>query len=287
MLNHKELVAQIGCDGFISKEEVLQIKEAFSDECSRVHADSLFQLKDRLRIENIDPSFVDFFIEYICTLLLEDDTSPGEIDEAEARWLRARIERKGYADVIDTKLLNNLYRKAITFPAMLHIKRRNVRRFELLLFSSRFIAFLAVLGSILSSIALFLTSSQHVWYGIAQALNHDQEHQVTLRFVEAIDGYLFATVLLIFGIGLYSLFIHEIDPLSMKLTKHPSWLNIKSIDDLKSSLGRVIVMILIVMFFKSALNVPLSSIQDLLWLGLSTLLVSAALYLTHAGHKKE
>lgn len=282
----KQVLEDVAHNGVISKEEVEQIKAVCSGECTREEADALFQLKDRLRIENLDTSFEVFFIDYMCSFLLEDSVSPGEIDDNEARWLRARIERKGYADALDFKLLDNLYRKSITFPAMLHIKGHNVRRFELVLFSTRFVSFLAVLGSILSSIALFIASSAHVWHGLTAIMGDAKEHEVTLQFIEAIDGYLFATVLLIFGIGLYSLFIHEIDPVSMKLTKHPSWLNIQSIDDLKSSLGRVIVMILIVMFFKSAVNISLSSVQELLWLGLSTLLVSAALYLTHAGHKK-
>ena len=287
MADFKELLEKVAHDGKITADEVQQIKEACDGGCTRTQADELFQLKDQLRIENIDESFEEFFIEYICSLLLEDDESPGEIDDYEAKWLRARIERKGYADSMDVKLLDNLYRKSITFPGMLHIKGRAARRFELVLFSTRFVSFLAVLGSLISSIALFVASSRHVLEGLTSVMEHNQEHEVTLHFIEAIDGYLFATVLLIFGIGLYSLFIHEIDPVSMKLTKHPSWLNIKSIDDLKSSLGRVIVMILIVMFFKSAINIHLNNIQDLLWLGLSTLLVSAALYLTHAGHKKD
>jgi hypothetical protein len=62
----------------------------------------------------------------------------------------------------------------------------------------------------------------------------------------------------------------------------PNWLVISSIDDLKSSLGKVILMILIVSFFGHSLNIHYENISDLLYLGIGILLIAAALFLTHA-----
>jgi uncharacterized membrane protein YqhA len=81
--------------------------------------------------------------------------------------------------------------------------------------------------------------------------------------------------------GVYELFINKIDPVTKVLDSRPSWLQISSIDDLKSSLGKVILMILIVSFFEHSLNIHYESVSDLLYLGIGILLISAALFLTH------
>jgi uncharacterized membrane protein YqhA len=156
-----------------------------------------------------------------------------------------------------------------------------------MLFSLRFVTFFAVLGSMFASIALFITSSMQVYEGIKYFIgnfstvdSHGLEHLVAL-FVSSIDGYLFATVLIIFSMGIYELFINKIDPVNRKLDSRPTWLQINSIDDLKSALGKVILMILIVSFFEHSLNIHYETVSDLLFLGIGILLVSAALFLTH------
>ncbi|MDR3365753.1 MAG: YqhA family protein [Prevotellaceae bacterium] len=103
--------------------------------------------------------------------------------------------------------------------------------------------------------------------------------------LQSVDGYLFATVLLIFSMGIYELFINKIDVVRKRKDSRPNWLVINSIDDLKSSLGKVILMILIVSFFEHSLNIKYENISDLLFLGIGILLISAALFLTHA-HRK-
>jgi len=111
----------------------------------------------------------------------------------------------------------------------------------------------------------------------------DNSVSLVALFVSSVDIYLFATVLLIFSNGLYELFIKRIDP-SSGLHHESSgrhWLRVRSLDDLKSSLGKVILMILIVWFFEKSLVVGYHSALDLLYLGVSILLVSGALYLTH------
>ncbi|MDR1395199.1 MAG: YqhA family protein, partial [Deltaproteobacteria bacterium] len=107
---------------------------------------------------------------------------------------------------------------------------------------------------------------------------------IVVIFVSAVDNYLFATVLLIFSMGLYELFVSKIDPASRTEESRPNWLKINSLDDLKSSLGKVILMILIVSFFEHSLSIAYTSSQDLLFLGLSILLVSGGLLLTHLQH---
>jgi uncharacterized membrane protein YqhA len=61
-------------------------------------------------------------------------------------------------------------------------------------------------------------------------------------------------------------------------------LQISSIDDLKSSLGKVILMVLIVLFFKESLNIDYNGAKDLLLLAVGIALVALALLMANSGH---
>jgi uncharacterized membrane protein YqhA len=255
-------------------------------------ADFLFEIKDSVSRKKIHRDLENLFVEAITSFLLEDEESPGEIDDSEAKWLRAKIQYKGFADDIDKKLLANLRKKSINFPQILNFKHKSVKTFEGFLFGLRFVTFFAVLGSMIASVILFVTSSMQVYKGVSEFIHNfgsidgsSIEHLVA-TFVASIDGYLFATVLIIFSMGVYELFINKIDPVNKVLDSRPSWLQINSIDDLKSSLGKVILMILIVSFFEHSLNIHYETVSDLLFLGIGILLISAALYLTHIGGNK-
>ena len=294
MKNLKEIRKAIFADGQISKEEVKMLREIIFDEegLNKAKADFLFEIKDTVDKKKQPAEMVVLFVEAITSFLLYDEESPGEIDENEAKWLRAKIQCKGYIDNIDKKLMNNLRKKSINFPEILNYKNKSVKAFETMLFSLRFITFLAVIGSMLASIVLFIRSSMQIFEGLKifvlhfnSSASNELEHLVA-QFVASIDGYLFAMILIIFSMGIYELFINKIDPVSKSLDTRPSWLQINSIDDLKSSLGKVILMILIVSFFEHSLQIHYEGIKDLLFLGIGILLISTALYLTHIGGKQ-
>jgi len=167
--------------------------------------------------------------------------------------------------------------------------------FEFFLFNSRFVTLLAVLGSLFSSVIMFVMGTMKIagavavfWGQItgAQDVAHGSATLVAM-FVSSVDLYLFATVLLIFSMGLYELFISKIDPAGRLPGSRPHWLKVSSLDDLKSALGKVILIILIVWFFEKALIIEYHSSLDLLYLGLGILLVSGALYLAHIGDKRQ
>jgi uncharacterized membrane protein YqhA len=292
-----ELKKTIFADGQIDEKDIIRLREAIFDEegMTKEKADFLFELKDSISRKRMTLDLETLFVEAVTAFLLEDDESPGEIDESEAKWLRAKIQYKGQADAIDKQLLANLRRKSINFPEILNYKRRSVKVFETFLFGLRFVTFFAVLGSMCASVALFIKSSMQVYKGLQFFFAHFHsddsrglEHLVAY-FVASVDGYLFATILIIFSMGIYELFINKIDPVNRHLDSRPSWLKINSIDDLKSSLGKVILMILIVSFFEHSLNIHYESVSDLLYLSIGILLIAAALFLTHihGGHKHE
>jgi uncharacterized membrane protein YqhA len=164
--------------------------------------------------------------------------------------------------------------------------------FEGALWNSRFMILTAVVGSLLAGIAIFYMATVDVVNLFSHTLHYADPsltvearkalHDATVsHIVEVVDGYLLATVMLIFSLGLYELFISDID--QAHGTKSSSKiLVINNLDDLKSRLAKVILMILIVTLFEEALNMHLESPLDLVYLGASIALVALALYFTHA-----
>ena len=171
------------------------------------------------------------------------------------------------------------------------------RFFEWMLYNARFVVLIAVICSLASSVLMFINGAEETWKGImmfiAELAGHETEQHggsaVITILISAVDEFLFATVLLIFSLGLYELFISNIDQMKSDMAKRPSWLRVSSLDDLKESLGKVILMILIVTFLKKTLIIQFQNAIDLLFLGIGILLVSGAMYLTHGKghHKKE
>lgn len=260
----------------------------------------LFDIKENL-VKNkgvkVPASFKRLFVDAITKYLLEDRVSPGRIDKEEAQWLRARIQYNNEYDSYDEALVENIRKKSINFPKILEHKSKRTRVFESVLYSSRYLSILAVVGSIISSIALFLRgcmvifeSIRHFFINLSEGKVDPNYEKMFEELVSSVDIFLFALVLIIFGVGVYELFITKIDPVERKNDTRPSWLRISSVDDLKSSLGKVIIMVLIVAFFKHTLE--LSKEQwgpiTLLYLSIGILLIAAALYLTHkSGHEPE
>jgi uncharacterized membrane protein YqhA len=167
--------------------------------------------------------------------------------------------------------------------------------FESMLFQSRFLLLFAVLGSLFGSVMLFIKGCSEIVHAATdlfpRALNlHPaglDDKAVLLSVVPAIDYYLFATALLIFATGIYEIFISEIDPQvridrsTGKLKISPSWLNFRSLDDLKTQIGKVIMMILVVTLFEQSLRIHYGAPGDLLYLGGGLLLVALSLLAAH------
>ena len=164
--------------------------------------------------------------------------------------------------------------------------------FEGALWNSRFVIIAAVIGSLLAGFAIFYMATVDVVYLFSHALHYADAsltvearkalHDSTVtHIVEVVDGYLLATVMLIFSLGLYELFISDIDQAHGSKSSSKI-LVINNLDDLKSRLAKVILMILIVTLFEEALNMKLTTPLDLVYLGASIALIALALYLTHA-----
>lgn len=167
------------------------------------------------------------------------------------------------------------------------------RVFEGLLWRSRLVVLFAVVASLFTGFAMFFVATVDAWMLIThlpEYLSHDLVGEARADFragvvthvVEIIDGYLLATVLLIFALGLYELFISKID--EAEDTEGSSQvLVITSLNELKNRLAKVVLMILIVKFFEHALEMEFHTPLDMLEFAGGIALIGLALYLSHAG----
>jgi uncharacterized membrane protein YqhA len=89
-------------------------------------------------------------------------------------------------------------------------------------------------------------------------------------------------VLLIFAFGIYELFISEIDDAEHSEVGKKI-LAIHSLDELKDKLGKVVVMVLIVSFFKKVIHMNFDTPLSMLYLAGSILALALALYYMHKG----
>ena len=167
--------------------------------------------------------------------------------------------------------------------------------FEYWLWNSRFIVIFAVVASAFAALTMFYMATVDAFYMVSHFIGYASpdlgvEQRMTLRgetithAVEIVDGYLLGTVLLIFALGLYELFISRIDIAESSETAS-NVLIIHSLDSLKTRLAKVILMILIVRFFESAIGLKFDTALDLLYLAGGIGLIGVALYLTHDSEK--
>ncbi|CAL1371487.1 unnamed protein product [Linum trigynum] len=192
-------------------------------------------------------------------------------------------------------------------PAVVRFVRSTESMIERAIFDFRFLALFAVAGSLAGSLLCFLNGCIYIvdayrvyWSSCVKGVHSGQ---MVLRLVEAIDVYLAGTVMLIFGMGLYGLFIsnvphdvHPSDDRALKgssffgmfaLKERPKWMKISSLDELKTKVGHVIVMILLVKMFERSKMVTIATGMDLLSYSVCIFLSSASLYILHNLHKQE
>ena len=162
--------------------------------------------------------------------------------------------------------------------------------FEGTLWRSRFIVIIAVIFAMLGGFALFFIASYDIWemlvetYKFFFAHYHPEDfHSIIISgIIGAVDLYLIAVVMILFAFGLYELFISKIDDAEGSDTGSKI-LAIHSLDELKDKLGKVVVMVLIVSFFKKVINMNFTTPLEMMYLAGSILALALALYFMHKG----
>lgn len=168
---------------------------------------------------------------------------------------------------------------------------------EVFLWNFRFIIVLAILGLLIGSVVVFLIGLFEVFHVTGLVINEWIQYgwqvhldkiykDVLLGLIIAVDDFLLGIVLLIFGLGTYDLFISHIDPAEAQSDVRPDWLVFTTLDELKSVLGKVVLMIMIITFLKHVVRVEeIVEKLNLLYVAGAIALIALALKWSHEeGH---
>jgi uncharacterized membrane protein YqhA len=144
---------------------------------------------------------------------------------------------------------------------------------------SKYIVLVAVISSLFASAAAFiwgLIKSANVVIDIFSRINAETADTVSL--IELMDVFLIATVLLIFALGVYELFIGKL--------ALPDWLIIRNLHDLKVKLSSVVIMVMGIVFLKHL--VEWQDPQGTLFFGLGAAVVAGFLIaFSYVGNKTD
>jgi uncharacterized membrane protein YqhA len=182
------------------------------------------------------------------------------------------------------------------------VKRRGLfsaieQMFEHFIWYFRLVIVLGVVGLLMGSSIVFvfgIIETTHLVVSFAKTmwatgghLPHEPEvgalsyNGLILGLITVVDDFLIGIVLLIFGLGSYDLFISRIDAALDQNDIRPDWLVFESLDELKSVLGKVVLMILTINFLRITIDTEFENPLHLVYLGLGIALVSIGLKLTH------
>ncbi|MGJ7456969.1 YqhA family protein [Halomonas sp. RA08-2] len=163
-------------------------------------------------------------------------------------------------------------------------------RVERWLWNSRFLVMLAVIPSLLGALVLFVIGTMDILKLVITAISYylvdgavDIHDTLVPSIVMAVDIYLVAIVLLIFGLGVYRLFISPIEQAEVHASKHP--FNVASFDELKDKIARVVILAVIIEFFRAVVDIRFQTPLEAIYLALSVLALAGALYLMSLTHR--
>ena len=152
--------------------------------------------------------------------------------------------------------------------------------FEKVLWNARYITIL----SVVSSFTLLVIGSWEIieaviFYNPLFDESITSNNDLLFKIISAIDLFLIGIVLLIFGFGIYELFVSDIDFTNSKFNE--STLKIKDLDQLKNKIIKVIIIVLIVKFFEKILKFSenFKDPIDILYFSLSILSICLGYYL--------
>ena len=122
MSNLRELRDRVIEDGAIDTDETTEIRGV-------IFADDLIELDEAVMLFEInnavsgnpdnDPSWDDLFVEAITEYVLQDEDTPGTVDDEEADFLIDQIDSDGALDDLEVRLLNNIEARATSISPIL------------------------------------------------------------------------------------------------------------------------------------------------------------------------
>lgn len=164
--------------------------------------------------------------------------------------------------------------------------------FEQFLWKSRFLVLIAVVSSLFGSLVLFAVGTLDIFKVGISAVNYylgqseqDIHEFIVKDIILAIDIYLVAVVLLMFGAGVYRLFISPIDQSEESGAAHP--FNIQTFDELKDKIVRVVILAVIIEFFRAVVDIQFNTPLHAIYLAVSVLALAGSVYLMNMNQGKK
>jgi uncharacterized membrane protein YqhA len=133
----------------------------------------------------------------------------------------------------------------------------------------RYVVIVAVLGVLAQALITYGWAVGQTVDFIRALLTTDaaDESDTIVDLLQVLDLYLIGTVLVITAVGLYELFIADVDL--------PEWLVIRTFSDLKTKIVEVLVLVIGIKFLEKAVTTKEGI--DVLWVGLGSAAVMAVL----------
>jgi len=139
------------------------------------------------------------------------------------------------------------------------------------LFRLRYLAVVAVTGAFLGSVLMYLIGAMDVvnayliFFGIEPPDGEiDAGEAAMITLVASVDHFLFATILMIFGVGIYALVLSSRDGNTKdhsQHTKHSYWNRLKDLGGMDEMLLKVIIMLLSVSFLEFVLRAGMGTLS--------------------------
>ena len=133
--------------------------------------------------------------------------------------------------------------------------------------NSKSVVIVAVLSLMVAAIVTFLWGAWKTVLFVVLLTGSSAESQAVLALLDMMDTFLIGTVLFIFSLGLYELFIGRLQT--------PEWLVIDDLGKLKAKLSDVIVVFMAIKFLDKLLQAK--NYQEVFWYAASVAVVAAVL----------
>lgn len=111
---NKDTIAVVIADGIVDAEEVLAIRnEVYADGIvDKEEVEELFEINDAVSGKDNDPSWAQLMVDAVRSYALEDEVSPGVVDQEEGDFLADMIEGDGKVDEVEVAILTMLKKEA-------------------------------------------------------------------------------------------------------------------------------------------------------------------------------
>ena len=146
-------------------------------------------------------------------------------------------------------------------------------KFEKLLVSSRYLVYIPVVALIIAAFTTFLWAIVN-FFKTSQGFLSKTGDVLIVNLISVIDIFLLGVLILMIAISLYELYIRHIPD----RVKMPQALLIDSLDELKTKIGKLVYMILLVAFFKQVIKHDFTTMTEMLMLAISIFFIAVSLY---------